>query len=54
MTQEPMFRPQAILCYKLQSTFNIKLFGSAVCDRLKKRTVFWWDSGTAKKINLVV
>lgn len=54
MTQEPMLRPQAILYYKLESTFNIKLFGSGVCDRLKKRAIFWWHGGTAKKIHFVV
>lgn len=54
MTQEPTLRPQAILCYKLQSSFNIKLFGPGVCDRLKKRAIFWCHGGTAKKVNLVV
>jgi len=55
VTEEHIFRPQAILYCKLQTTFNIKLlFGSGVCDRLKKKAVFRWHGGTAKKINLVV
>lgn len=55
ITEEHIFIPQAIVYYKLQSTFNIKLlFGSGVYDRLKKRAVFWWYGGTSKKINLVV
>lgn len=55
ITEEPVFRPQAILYCKLQSTFSIKLlFRSGVYDRLEKRADFWWHGGTAKKINLVV
>lgn len=52
ITEEVVFRPQATLYYKLQSTFNIKPhFGSGVYDRLKKRAVFWWHGSTAKKIS---